>query len=118
MTMGQEHVKTIHNIKMTNILSHSQNVTRLSYPTTYPLVVLAANRWICYFSLASLNTVCFILNSGHSCWHQNGGCEHICIPTPTGRRCACRDGFNFVHGNKCSIPTCEFVCVITSAKSG
>ncbi|KAK2163717.1 hypothetical protein NP493_1443g00037 [Ridgeia piscesae] len=29
----------------------------------------------------------------------------MCIPTPTGRRCACPDGFNFVHGNKCSIPT-------------
>ena len=58
----------------------------------------------------------FSLHLGHPCEHKNGGCEHVCIPTPTGRRCACSDGFNFVHGDKCSIPTCEFVPLIDLSK--
>ncbi|KAI0214808.1 hypothetical protein LSAT2_000035 [Lamellibrachia satsuma] len=40
-----------------------------------------------------------------SCSNENGGCNHVCIPTPTGRRCACSDGFNHVSDTKCSIAT-------------
>ncbi|KAI0221034.1 hypothetical protein LSAT2_027548 [Lamellibrachia satsuma] len=39
----------------------------------------------------------------NECSHLNGGCEHICIPTPRGRRCACWDGFNVVNETKCFI---------------
>ncbi|KAI0238053.1 Low-density lipoprotein receptor-related protein 2 [Lamellibrachia satsuma] len=40
-----------------------------------------------------------------SCSYRNGGCKHICLATPTGPRCACQNGLNFVNGTECSIPT-------------
>ncbi|KAI0216291.1 hypothetical protein LSAT2_031673 [Lamellibrachia satsuma] len=40
-----------------------------------------------------------------SCSYLNGGCKHVCLATPTGHRCACPDGLNFVNGTECSIPT-------------
>jgi len=42
-----------------------------------------------------------------SCSQQKGGCDHVCIPTPTGPRCACPDGFNHVSDRKCSFATCK-----------
>ncbi|KAI0216295.1 Low-density lipoprotein receptor-related protein 2 [Lamellibrachia satsuma] len=39
-----------------------------------------------------------------SCSYLNGGCKHVCLATPTGHRCACPDGLNFVNGTECSIP--------------
>ncbi|KAI0239137.1 hypothetical protein LSAT2_010115 [Lamellibrachia satsuma] len=38
------------------------------------------------------------------CRHLNGGCPHICLPTPTGPQCACPDGLNFVNGAECAPP--------------
>jgi len=46
--------------------------------------------------------------SSHPCSHRNGGCEHICLPSPHGPRCACLDGFNIVNGTRCSFATCEY----------
>ncbi|KAI0217300.1 hypothetical protein LSAT2_030837 [Lamellibrachia satsuma] len=44
-------------------------------------------------------------DTSSACSHLNGGCEQICIPTPQGHRCACWEGFNFIHGTKCLIST-------------
>ena len=44
----------------------------------------------------------------NECSQLNGGCEHICVPTPKGHRCACWDGFNAVGKTKCFITTRKF----------
>ncbi|KAI0221031.1 hypothetical protein LSAT2_027545 [Lamellibrachia satsuma] len=45
------------------------------------------------------------VGKNNKCRHLNGGCEHICVPIPRGRRCACWDGFNVVNETKCFITT-------------
>ncbi|KAJ7335677.1 hypothetical protein JRQ81_013618 [Phrynocephalus forsythii] len=37
----------------------------------------------------------------HACSAKNGGCSHICLPTPHGRRCRCGAGYNLQHGTEC-----------------
>ena len=63
----------------------------------------------CIEKLAS--NVCFALfvdpRLVTSCSQQKGGCDHVCVPTPTGPRCACPDGFNHVSDRKCSFATCK-----------
>ncbi|XP_072847960.2 uncharacterized protein LOC110070575 isoform X1 [Pogona vitticeps] len=37
----------------------------------------------------------------NACSVKNGGCSHICLPTPHGRRCRCSLGFVLQHGIEC-----------------
>ncbi|KAG7177092.1 Low-density lipoprotein receptor-related protein 1-like 4, partial [Homarus americanus] len=30
---------------------------------------------------------------GPSCSNNNGGCQHLCHPLPSGRTCSCNPGF-------------------------
>ncbi|KAK2190848.1 hypothetical protein NP493_66g04014 [Ridgeia piscesae] len=39
--------------------------------------------------------------TNNPCKDNNGGCEHVCFPTPDGAQCACPDGFGEVVGSKC-----------------
>ncbi|XP_072180611.1 uncharacterized protein [Diadema setosum] len=34
------------------------------------------------------------LSGTNACTTNNGGCSHLCIPTPVGRTCACSDGIS------------------------
>lgn len=36
----------------------------------------------------------------NECVESNNGCEHLCLASPTGVVCACRDGFD-LKGKKC-----------------
>ena len=67
----------------------------------------------CMEKLAS--NVCFTLFADPrlvtSCSQQKGGCDHVCVPTPMGPRCACPDGFNHVSDGKCSFATCKCCAV-------
>ena len=56
------------------------------------------------FLYADWNT--FDIND-HACGHLNGGCEQIYVPIPSGRRCACWDGFDVVNEMKCFITMCK-----------
>ena len=83
---------------------------------TWSVKLLYSNMsYVYYFYVQCNSTVdnmCFVLSSGSTstnpCSHLNGGCEHICLPTPQGPRCSCLDGFNFVSETRCSISTCEY----------
>ncbi|KAK2164886.1 hypothetical protein NP493_1396g00005 [Ridgeia piscesae] len=51
-----------------------------------------------------------------SCSYLNGGCEHICLATPNGPRCACPDKLNFDNGTECSPRTYTCPQVYTGKK--
>ncbi|KAI0228277.1 hypothetical protein LSAT2_021251 [Lamellibrachia satsuma] len=59
------------------------------------------------YSMSAFSNEYHILGSTSTnpCTPLNGGCEHICLPTPQGPQCSCLDGFNAVNGTRCSIPT-------------
>ncbi|KAI0211988.1 hypothetical protein LSAT2_003133 [Lamellibrachia satsuma] len=59
-----------------------------------------------------LRTNGFEVNS--TCSHRNGGCEHLCLATPDGPKCACQDGF--ISGKECSPPTYQCPQVYNSKK--
>lgn len=48
------------------------------------------------------------LHSPNKCGHYNGGCSHLCLPTPTeynanGYACACPDNMVLMSGKQCHI---------------
>ncbi|XP_003224687.3 low-density lipoprotein receptor-related protein 1B [Anolis carolinensis] len=38
----------------------------------------------------------------NGCSEKNGGCSHICLPVPQGRRCRCTTGYILEHGTSCT----------------
>ncbi|KAK2187815.1 hypothetical protein NP493_153g01016 [Ridgeia piscesae] len=48
----------------------------------------------------------------NTCTNNNGGCEHVCFPTPKGPRCGCPEGFILREtSSQCSMATGEFIYV-------
>lgn len=54
------------------------------------------------------NEILFSLTGPNKCGHYNGGCSHLCLPTPTeynanGYACACPDNMVLMSGKQCHI---------------
>ncbi|KAH0628505.1 hypothetical protein JD844_009788, partial [Phrynosoma platyrhinos] len=48
-----------------------------------------------------------LLLGSNGCSEKNGGCNHICLPVPQGRRCRCTTGYILEHGTECTkAPRC------------
>ncbi|KAK2187859.1 hypothetical protein NP493_153g11022 [Ridgeia piscesae] len=46
----------------------------------------------------------------NTCSNNNGGCEHVCFPTPEGPRCGCAEGFILREtSSQCSMTKGEFL---------
>ena len=48
-----------------------------------------------------LSSLCFIAIGENICGQNNGGCEQLCLPSPSSTiKCACAEGFQLKNDNK------------------
>ncbi|XP_028407153.1 low-density lipoprotein receptor-related protein 4-like [Dendronephthya gigantea] len=51
-------------------------------------------------------------HGSYNCEKNNGGCSHICLPTSSGRSCACPTGFQMSNLTHCSEKIDKFVAYV------
>ena len=47
----------------------------------------------------------------NACSYTNGGCSHICLMTPLGKKCSCPTGYEMQEGSKCVKPEAFMIFV-------
>lgn len=57
-----------------------------------------------YEQFTSLKCTILYLIESAACMQNNGGCSTFCLPTPTGRACACEEGVDLMaDGETCEV---------------